>query len=140
MHVPRRVTRPFNRGRKSADMSIVRVAGRGWRARMREARYRIPNHPRLLRQLRETVSVPGSGGQLTIRWPKWRTGEHGDLAQAFVHMAYQSCGIEVPAPPATREEQIRRDVEQHFDQVQREIDRERRGDDSTWDGNPAPWE
>lgn len=60
---------------------------------------RIPNHPRLIRQLRETLSRRGSGGTLTIVLPKWRTGEHGDLAQAFVLSIFQQSGERVPKPP-----------------------------------------
>jgi hypothetical protein len=84
------------------------------RARMREGRYRIPNNPRFLRQLRETVAVAGSGGGLTIRWPKWRTGEHGDLAQAFVHMAFQTCGVAVKVPPKTPEQAKRAELDEFF--------------------------
>lgn len=68
------------------------------RARMREGRYRIPNHPRFLRQMRETMAKQGSGGQVTIILPKWKTGEHGDLVSAFVLMAYQTAGEQVEAP------------------------------------------
>jgi hypothetical protein len=39
---------------------------------------------RLIRQLRETVSRPLPGGGVTIDSPTWRTGEHGDIASAFV--------------------------------------------------------
>jgi hypothetical protein len=54
------------------------------RAAMREGRVRIPNHPRLVKQLRQVVSKPLPGGGLSISSPQWRTGEHGDVASAFV--------------------------------------------------------
>lgn len=39
---------------------------------------------RLMRQLREVVSRPLAGGGVAIDSPTWRTGEHGDIASAFV--------------------------------------------------------
>ena len=71
------------------------------RARMRDGRYRIPNHPKFLRQMREVMSRTGSGGNVTIVLPKWKTGEHGDLVAAFVLMAYQTIGVEVEEKPET---------------------------------------
>lgn len=68
------------------------------RAAMREDRVRLPNHPRLVRQLRETMSKRSSGGNLTIVLPRWKTGEHGDIAAAFVLAVYQAAGETVPAP------------------------------------------
>jgi hypothetical protein len=65
------------------------------RTAMREDRVRIPNLPRLLRQLRETKIKRGSGGTVTIILPKWPTGEHGDLAAAFVLAVYQAMSGEV---------------------------------------------
>jgi hypothetical protein len=76
------------------------------RAGMREGRVHIPNHPRLLRQLRETMARRSSGGVLTIVLPKWKTGEHGDLVVAFVLSVFQAVGDVVkPAKPkaGTRE-------------------------------------
>lgn len=72
------------------------------RAIMREDRVRLPNHPRLVRQLRETLWRRGAGGNVTIILPKWRTGEHGDLASAFVLSIYQQTGERMAAakPPA----------------------------------------
>jgi len=69
------------------------------RALMREGRVRIPNHERLLRQLRETVGRKTAGGGVQIVLPRWRTGEHGDLVSAFVLAVYQAAGELVVAPP-----------------------------------------
>jgi hypothetical protein len=50
-----------------------------------EGRVRIPNHPRLLTQLRQVVSRPAPGGGLAITSPRRRGGGgHGDIASAFV--------------------------------------------------------
>lgn len=54
------------------------------RALMLEGRVRIPNHERLLRQLREVTSRPLAGGGVSIDSPRWKTGGHGDLVSAFV--------------------------------------------------------
>jgi hypothetical protein len=44
----------------------------------------------------------GSGGKLTIILRRWRTGEHGDIAAAFVLAVYQAAGERVPvAKPAS---------------------------------------
>jgi hypothetical protein len=69
------------------------------RTAMREGRVKFPNHPRLLRQLRETMSRRGSGGAVTIILPKWKTGEHGDLVSAFVLSIYQAVGDVAKSPP-----------------------------------------
>lgn len=76
------------------------------RAAMREGRVKLPNHGRLLKQLRETMAKRGSAGTITIVLPKWKTGEHGDIASAFVLAVYQAAGERVPAPkpiPGTTE-------------------------------------
>lgn len=71
------------------------------RTAMRDDRVRLPNHPRLLRQLRETKIKRGSGGTVTIILPRWPTGEHGDLAAAFVLAVFQAMSGELAqaAPP-----------------------------------------
>lgn len=89
------------------------------RTAMREGRVRIPNEPRLIRQLRETMGRKGAGGSVTIVLPKWRTGEHGDLVSAFVLAVYQAVGERVPIAgpaPGTRE----------WDLAQADASRERR--------------
>lgn len=110
------------------------------RARMREGRFRFPNHPRFLRQLREVVAIAGSGGRVTIKLPLWKTGEHGDLVIAFVHMAYQTCGIPVPALPPTREEEIRGAVRAEWEAEAERIDRDARGDDLGFGEDTTWWE
>ena len=69
------------------------------RTAMREGRVRIPNNPRLVRQLRETVARRRSGGTVEIVLPRWKTGEHGDLAEAVVQSVYQIVGEKVKPPP-----------------------------------------
>lgn len=70
------------------------------RTAMREDRVRIPNNPRLLRQLREVMVRRGSGGTVTIIHPLWPTGEHGDLARAFILALFQAAGeMAKPTPP-----------------------------------------
>lgn len=70
------------------------------RTLMREGKVRIPNNERLLRQMREVEGRPLPGGGMSIHMPRWRTGGHGDLAQALV-LAVSSFGgetLEAPKP------------------------------------------
>lgn len=53
------------------------------RALMNEGKLRIPNHRRLVKQLREVVSKPTPGGGLSISSPR-KGGAHGDLVSALV--------------------------------------------------------
>ena len=56
-----------------------------------ERRVRLPNHPRLLSQLRQIVSRPAPGGGLIITSPRGRSGGgHGDIASAFVNALWQA--------------------------------------------------
>lgn len=69
------------------------------RALMRDGRVRLPNHPRLLQQLREVHGKPTSGGGMSIVHPRWSTGGHGDLAAALVLALWQVSGDTIAAPP-----------------------------------------
>lgn len=60
------------------------------RSLLRERRVKLPNHPRLVAQLREVVARPTSGGGLQISSPRWQKGGHGDLASAFVLSLWQA--------------------------------------------------
>ena len=81
------------------------------RARMvlREARLRIhplPFRDRLVQQMREVHGKPTSGGGMSITYPRWAKGGHGDLVAALVLAMWQVTGTEVPAaeaPPGTQE-------------------------------------
>lgn len=55
------------------------------RTLLHEGRVRLPNHPRLLQQLRDVVARPTPGGGLQITSPRRSgVGGHGDLVSAFV--------------------------------------------------------
>lgn len=54
---------------------------------------------RLLQQLRETKGKPTAGGSMSIVHPRWATGGHGDLADAFTLAIWQVCGTPMAAPP-----------------------------------------
>jgi hypothetical protein len=69
------------------------------RGLFREGRIRIPNHERLVRQLREVTARPTAGGGISIVSPRWRTGGHGDLVSALVLAAWDASRGLVEAPP-----------------------------------------
>jgi hypothetical protein len=65
-----------------------------------ERRVRLPNHPRLLSQLRSVIArpMPGGGTQITI--PRRRgIGGHGDIASAFVLALYAATDSRPPVDP-----------------------------------------
>jgi hypothetical protein len=63
------------------------------RALMREGKLRIPNHPRLLKQLRSIAARCESGGATRIVVPRSSDGSHGDLVSALVHAAWPIAGV-----------------------------------------------
>lgn len=69
------------------------------RALMREGRVRLPDHPRLLAQLRSVQWRPNPGGSISIVLPRERTGGHCDLVSALVLALWQAASVEVSAPP-----------------------------------------
>lgn len=59
------------------------------------------DHPltdKLLRQLREISARPLSGGGISLDSPTWRTGEHGDLASAFLLAVWRAYRLGWTAP------------------------------------------
>ncbi len=72
------------------------------RARMlfRQGVVRLPNHPRLLSQLKEVQGRPQTGGGISIINPRSKTGGHGDILSALVLALYATGGDEVPQPKA----------------------------------------
>jgi hypothetical protein len=60
------------------------------RTALHEGRLELPDHPRLLAQLRAVVAKPLPGGGLAISSPRSATGGHGDIVSALcaaVHAA-----------------------------------------------------
>ncbi len=55
-----------------------------------EGKIELPDHPRLLRQLRDVVAKPQPGGGLQISSPKRADGSHGDLVSALVAALWQA--------------------------------------------------
>lgn len=71
------------------------------RAQLRQQALRIPNHARLIQQLKEIRCRPLPGGGMSIVSPRWKAGGHGDIASAWVLAVYQLAGDEVSQPPKT---------------------------------------
>jgi hypothetical protein len=82
------------------------------RALLHEGRVRLPDHPRLLRQLREVISRPTSGGGISLTSPRWRKGGHGDLVSALVLALYPFGGHQERAPRAALTAKQAADAEQ----------------------------
>jgi len=55
-----------------------------------EGKVVMPNHPRLIRQLRDVMRKPQPGGGLTITSPRKSDGSHGDLVSALVNALWQA--------------------------------------------------
>ncbi len=66
---------------------------------LNEGRVTVPNHPRLLQQLREVQAVPTAAGRLQIILPRSKGGGHSDLVSAWVLAVFQISGTTVPLPP-----------------------------------------
>lgn len=58
------------------------------RTLMNQGKLRIPNHPRLLTQLRKVKSTIKPGGVVTIQQPRAKEGGHGDIVSALVCALY----------------------------------------------------
>lgn len=126
-----------------ADLSIkdapVNVSEAYIRARalMRERRVKIPDHPRLLTQLRAIQSRANVGGSITIIKPRG-LGGHCDLADAFALALWDAGGVEVekPRPAAERSWKKHWDLsdETNLDPGEREcLEQVEQGIKSEWD-------
>jgi hypothetical protein len=83
----------------------------------------LPNHPRLLKQLREIIGVPTSGGGVSIKSPQWKTGEHGDLASPAILVIASTGGEEVvrTIDMNDMDERIRRDTKRYWEHEKERI-------------------
>ena len=98
------------------------------RTLMREGRVRIPDNPRLIQQMRETLARRSSGGNVTIVLPLWKTGEHGDLVAALVLALFQRYG-----------EKVKSDVKQTPEEAA-EAERDRRREAARRGRDAEGWE
>ncbi len=71
------------------------------RTLFRQGVVRLPDHQRLLQQIREVTGRPLAGGGLSIVQQRWRDGGHGDLLSALVLALYATGGDETPFADAT---------------------------------------
>jgi uncharacterized protein (DUF433 family) len=67
------------------------------RSLMREGKLKIPDDPRLLRQLRAVVGKPTSGGGISVYTPTSADGSHGDLVSALVLACWGFSGKTIQA-------------------------------------------
>jgi hypothetical protein len=82
-----------------------------------------PIRDRLLKQLKEIIAIPISGGTISIRSPQWRTGEHGDIASSAVLVISARSGVMVTkAMDQSASATIRRETEAHWATEQQRID------------------
>ncbi len=79
------------------------------RALLRQGSVRLPNHQRMLQQLKEIQGRPLPGGGMSVISPRWRQGGHGDIVAALVLALYQLGGDEVPHPKTSTWEQDERE-------------------------------
>jgi len=85
-----------------------------FRRLLREGRFTMAKHPRLLAQLKAVTSKPAPGGGLTITSPQTADGSHGDLVSGLVGAVWRaSVGDLTPAlnPPATEVPDTGRDAD-----------------------------
>ncbi|HSN24961.1 MAG TPA: hypothetical protein VLT45_01715, partial [Kofleriaceae bacterium] len=62
---------------------------------LHEGKIEIPDHPRLIRQLKDVVAKPLPGGGIQISSPRKADGSHGDLVSAFVNAVWRAHDVVV---------------------------------------------
>lgn len=111
------------------------------RALLREGRLRLPNHERLIRQLREVTARPTAGGGVSIVSPRWRTGGHGDLVSAMVLAVWDAARglpVSAPKPVPTTPDEIRAAVAADWEaRIERHVQTSGHRDDA--DGFEPVW-
>ncbi len=68
---------------------------------LRQGLVKLPNHARLLAQIKEVQGRPQAGGGISIVNPRSKSGGHSDLLSALVLALYATGGDTVAEPPAT---------------------------------------
>jgi hypothetical protein len=77
---------------------------------LNEGKLRIPNHPRLISQLKAVISKPQPGGGLRIEVPRRLGQGHGDIVSAATLSLYQIWKFNVNATARDRHEKRAREV------------------------------
>jgi hypothetical protein len=102
------------------------------RSLLNEGRVRIPKHDRLLRQLREVISRPTSGGGVSIQSPRRKGAGHGDIVSALVGALWYANRLQ-PVAERKRVDKLterRQRVDEQFRMA--EANQRRRYDEETW--------
>jgi len=71
------------------------------RALLGAGRAGLLNHPKLIEQLKNTQRVALSGGKISIKHPRDKSG-HGDLAVAYVNAVWRVFQLAKPEPPPAK--------------------------------------
>jgi len=90
----------FDLGLRDAPPGAEGVSSTYVKARnlFRDGRVRIPNHPRLISQLRSVAWRANMGGTISIILPREQQGGHCDLVSALVLALWEQGGTEVEEP------------------------------------------
>ncbi len=89
---------------------------------LQQGRVKLPNHPRLLQQLRDVAVRPTAAGGISIQSPRVKGGGHGDLVSALVLALWQSQRNYTPfteTPESNMDEQEKREVERFAEEQER---------------------
>lgn len=92
---------------------------------LREGKVRLPDNPRLVRQLREVEARLLAGGGISLSSPTWTDGAHGDIVAALVLAVWQEHGATVAAPPTWQSADHKREAEIEEALVRQENGRKR---------------
>ncbi len=99
---------------------------------MRGGHVKMPNHERLVQQLKEVRGKPIPGGGMSIIMPRWAQGAHGDIAAAFVLSIFQFASEPLPAPPPDENS-----AEYQEAALERRVAAHNASKDTTWAGRAA---
>lgn len=89
----------------------------------------IPDHPRLIRQLKEVTVLPSNTGKVRFHSPRKAGGGHGDIVSALVLALWQRSGKAQPHPgpaPGSPEWQVAIMAEKRKQAIREANERERR--------------
>ncbi len=71
------------------------------RVLLRQGLVRLPDHARLLQQMKEVTGRPQAGGGMTIIQSRWAGGGHGDILSALICALWATGGDETPFADTT---------------------------------------